>query len=186
MSILTTEPNNHELRDALAYITTTYIGKRAGDQLHLIADLRQKHQHSISIVREAVPGQRETIRYNCIQHALDLVNPPAEIIKIANDHADVFPSPEFMQYLIRHVLVELAQRKDGCLIIYSDAQGVKHAGKIEGELVVSKWGLCHLWRHCVYEVPITYGDDVKFFESIAREASIQWFLKYAGEKLNHS
>lgn len=184
MSILTTEPNNYELRNALSDITTNYTGKRAGDQVRLIEDLRQQYQHSISLVGEAVPGQPETFRYNCIQHVLGLINPPAEIIKIANDYAAIFPSPEFMQYLIEHMLVELAQRKDGCVIVYSDGQGIKHAGKSEGELVVSKWGLCHLWRHRIYEVPITYGSDVRFFESIAREESVQWFLKYASEKLN--
>jgi hypothetical protein len=179
MSVLVDERNDEALRKALSEITTQHIRKQAHEQIRLIEVLREKYGHAISLVQEAIPGQPETGQFTCYQYAFNLVDAPPEVIRIASDHQKIYPSSVFVQFLIDHVLDELSAPKDGCVIVYSDGQEIKHAGKMRGQMVVSKWGTAHLWQHRIYEVPITYGSSVRFFEAIQAERSIQAFLRYA-------
>ena len=183
MSVVVEEKNNEALRKALSEITTQHIRKQAHEQIHLIEGLREQYGHSISLVQQALPGRPETGQFTCYQYAFNLVDAPPEVVRIASDHQKIYPNPAFVQYLIDQVLTELPAPKDGCVIVYSDGQGIKHAGKMQGQMVVSKWGTAHLWRHQIYEVPITYGSDVRFFEAIQAEQSVQAFLRYAEREL---
>lgn len=183
MSVVVEEKNNEALRKALSEITTRHIRRQAHEQIRLIEGLGEKCGHAISLVQEAIPGRPETGQFTCYQYAFNLVDAPPEVIRIASCHSKIYPSPVFVQFLIDHVLDGLPAPKDGCVIVYSDGQEIKHAGKMQGQMVVSKWGTAHLWRHRVYEVPITYGSDVRFFEAIQAEQSVQAFLRYAEREL---
>ena len=179
MSIMVEEKNDEVLRKALSEITTKHVRKQAHAQIPLIEGLRERYGHSISLVQQALPGRPETGQFTCYQYAFNLVDAPPEVVRIASTHQEIYPSPAFVQYLIDHVLIELPAPKDGCVIVYSDDQIIKHAGRMQGQMVVSKWGTAHLWRHRIYEVPITYGSDVRFFEAIQAAQSAQAFIRYA-------
>jgi hypothetical protein len=45
--------------------------------------------------------------------------------------------------------------------------------------VRSKWGMVHLWRHVLQEVPAGYGDRVRFFQRLPAERCVELFLEYA-------
>ncbi|MEW6672508.1 MAG: hypothetical protein AB1427_12450 [Thermodesulfobacteriota bacterium] len=54
------------------------------------------------------------------------------------------------------------KREDDRIVVYLYGNSVKHFGKIEGDSVVSKWGRGYTWKHGLFEVPLSYGDTVKF------------------------
>jgi hypothetical protein len=69
--------------------------------------------------------------------------------------------------------------KAGDIAIYFNDEHPVHAGTWDGDLLISKWGLySHLWRHGVCELPIEYGEEIRFYRrlpvSIIREAFERW------------
>lgn len=55
------------------------------------------------------------------------------------------------------------ERKDNDeFVVYLKDDIPKHFGKISGDRVESKWGRGPIWKHGLWEVPLTYGDTVKF------------------------
>ena len=183
MSVVAGENNNEALRKALSEITTRYVRQQAHEQIRLIEGLRKQYEHSILLVQQAIRGRPETGQFTCYQYAFNLVDPPPEVVRIASAHENIYPSSAFVQYLIDHTLTELPAPKDRCVLVYSNGQEIKHAGKMQEQMVTSKWGTAHLWRHRIYEVPITYGNDVRFFDAIQAEESAQTFLRYAEREL---
>ena len=55
---------------------------------------------------------------------------------------------------------------DDRVVVYFDRNGVTHFGLIDGEKVKSKWGSGLIWGHSLFEVPITYGNTVKFSDGL--------------------
>jgi len=68
---------------------------------------------------------------------------------------------------------------DGDVVVYFSNAVPKHAAKMNGSRVVSKWGLGHLWEHGLFEVPSIFGDDVRFFKRLARRAAVSAFVEFA-------
>ena len=118
-------------------------------------------------------------------YALDLQNDQRylELRKIIdpNIHADT----SFLNYLIDEGALLLDS--SGNLLTYSNELKITHIGKIDilGR-VISKWGIGHLYEHAIYEVPISYGDQVRRY-SLIENISIFWYfeayLKNRYEKL---
>ncbi|MFQ5906347.1 MAG: hypothetical protein ACE5JA_07220 [bacterium] len=55
------------------------------------------------------------------------------------------------------------ERKDNDkFVVYLKDDIPKHFGKISGDRVESKWGRGPIWKHVLWEVPLTYGDTVKY------------------------
>ena len=179
-NISASESESVELRRRLDEIVRNNINEDVGKQIQLVAELGGTHPHCIRIVTEAVQHDPGTFMFTCFQHAFDLVD-SQQIADIASTYPKVFPNSEYVRYLIDNVLVptELASAQDGDIIVYSQAEQIRHAGKMEGGLVVSKWGLMHLWAHRIYELPLQYGSEVRYFRRTSKAICIDAFVKYA-------
>ena len=122
-------------------------------------------------------------KYTCIPYVFDLVDEPncKEISQLGVGR--VFPSPKFVEFLInRKYLKEIKHKNDqvGDIVLYSDDNEIKHVGKlIEKDRFISKWGIGYLYEHNIFEVPISYGNNISFFKSINREEAIKYFIEYA-------
>ena len=69
------------------------------------------------------------------------------------------------------------------LLIYFEGAVFRHVGRIlEGGRVLSKWGTGCLWEHQVWEVPRSYGDEVRYFVGPDEQQSYDLFVKYAESK----
>ena len=178
------ETENLELRTRLEEITDRYISEEVGRQIELVADLSKLYPHSIRIIGEAVPGEPETFRFTCFQHAFDLVG-SKRIAEVARTYSKVYPNSEFVQYLIDCYLSEVGRRaiQDGDVIVYAQDNQVKHAGKIISNRVLSKWGFMHLWSHGTFEVPAKYGSHIRYFQRIPRQTCIEAFAVYAKRRV---
>lgn len=190
MSALLVENPNQQLRQELSKITK----KPIEEQISLIKALQPRYHHSISWLDE--PGSPP---YNCVEYAFDLINLPDRIrldvdcVYGQNQAPGTGVAPRihplgtaFVNFLIeRGVLQKVNCAGSGGVIVYLDKERVQHTGKIQGELVRSKWDCTgHLWKHCIDEVPIGYGDKVRFFKSVARNEVFQYLSGFMGAVRN--
>jgi hypothetical protein len=169
--------NNRLLREELEKIIEDYAdsAERLVEQVGLIMSLGMKYDASISLVRETKPGPF----FTCYQHSFSLADVES-VTRIMDDNWQVRLGREFIQYLVDTRLeeVSIGNAKEGDHVLYLSSQ-IEHAGKVDQGAVESKWGRAHLWHHGVFEVPLRYGDTVKFFHHIPQEDSVQAFHEYA-------
>jgi hypothetical protein len=170
--------NNRPLRDELDKITDDYSDsdERLGEQIDLVTRLALKYNASISLVRETKPGEP---LFTCYQHSFSLAGVES-VTRIMDENWHVRLGREFIQYLVDRWLYEISieDAKDEDHVLYIGSQ-IEHAGKVAQDAVESKWGRAHLWRHGVFEVPLRYGDTVRFFRHISQDDAIQAFHEYA-------
>jgi hypothetical protein len=177
------QPDNQQLREALDHIVDRYACDEAGEQIRQIKNLAQKYPHSISLVYEAIPNKPETFSFNCYQHSFDLVN-VEHVDRIMKTRLSIFPGREYASFLIDNLLREIRDQEaqDGDHVFYSTDLRIEHAGKIRAGAIESKWGLMHLLRHALYEVPSRYGNKVRFFTQLSQSDAVQVFLDFAAAK----
>lgn len=145
----------------------------------LIAQLRQYVPHAI----EVVPSPAPISRYTCVVHALNLVeNKEYEEIVLASPK-HVFASPAFVDRLIsRQVLAPAPCKCSGSLVLYRQGGRLKHIGKmVLADNVESKWGVGHLYRHPMLEVPAKYGCETEFVDAIDADVAIDELVVWARE-----
>ncbi len=73
-------------------------------------------------------------------------------------------SMNYFQELLDSGFIELHDTKstDDTVTVYFDNSVAKHFGKIVNGEIISKWGKGLIWKHRVFEVPISYGNIVKY------------------------
>ena len=146
----------------------------------LIADLRSQVHHTI----EVLPSATAIDQYTCGMHAFHLVD-DEEYRELARLHPEGYASTDFVRYLICHgVLVQLDTARPDCLVVYFNQGDIKHIGRtVSREVIVSKWVTGHLYRHALFELPSSYGTEVKFYADIDRGTAIDWLKKFIQSKL---
>jgi hypothetical protein len=167
------------LREQLEEITDCYADDRVAEQIPQIAELNARFPHSISLLQSAIP---ETFQFNCYQHSFGLARAES-VTRIMKEYWHVFSGREFVRFLLNTRLEEIRadNAREGDHVIYEGSE-IEHAGIVRGERIESKWDLGHLWRHGVYEVPLRYGDHVRYFQRLTSETCVGAFLEYAAER----
>jgi hypothetical protein len=170
------------LREQLEEITDRYGADRVAEQIPRIAELNARFPHSISLLQAAIPDKPETFQFNCYQHSFGLAR-AENVTRIMKEYWHVFPGREFVQFLLNTRLEEIwaDNARDGDHVIYAGSE-IEHAGIARGERIESKWGLGHLWRHGVYEVPLRYGNHFRYFQRLTPETCVGAFLEYAAKR----
>jgi len=100
----------------------------------------------------------------------------------------MYPSSAFVAFLIANVLSEITidEVQSGDVVVYFEGNQVQHAGIVQNDLIVSKWGTAHTLKHKLFEVPDTYGTTVRFFRPISRDDALVSFLNFARHELGDS
>lgn len=71
----------------------------------------------------------------------------------------------------------------GSLVMYFEAGSFRHVGLLRaGGRVESKWGQLGLFEHEPWEVPATYGTEIRYFRVEPYEVAIGWLYDYAIEQ----
>ena len=167
------------LRDKLLEIT---LDPAVADHPNRVAQLVAEVAHTILLRDSAHPLDR----YTCGVHAFHLVEDPDYVQVATTGLGSTFAGPEFIEFLLTHELLE--PRKDGeqqadDLVIYFEGGVFRHVGRLlEDGRVISKWGTGCLWEHQVWEVPRSYGDEVRFFVGPDEQQSYDLFVKFAESK----
>ncbi len=118
-----------------------------------------------------------------MMYAFDLVENEEYKGIVLAARGPVYASTGFVQRLIDHGTLErLAEPQTGALVVYRLNRDVTHIGRmLSRERVESKWGIGHLYRHALLEVPSQYGDDCEFFAAIDAEAALDELADFARE-----
>jgi len=153
--------------------------------LHIdaVADLAKVFSHTI----KRIQSNTSLHTYTCLVYVLGFAGDttyPSLVRKANNQQA--FAGKDFFDWLVANqYLSELSQRGEliGDLVVYLDSDGqFKHIGiLVEENRVKSKWGDQGLYEHELFEVPKSYGDDVKFYEAIKYDKALAAFKKYLAE-----
>lgn len=127
------------------------------------AKVEAEYGHSIRML-EADPAWLRT--FNCYAFALGLAEHPRYQGLVAAHQNSALASSAFVaQLLANGNLQEIDQVQPGDIALYLVAGSVAHAAVIavgEGRLH-SKWGPNELYDHALWEVPASYGSEVRFF-----------------------
>ena len=145
----------------------------------LIEQLRAMYAHTI----EVVPSPAPIDRYTCAMYAFDLVEDEEYRNIVLAARGPVYASTGFVQRLIDHGTLEpLDQPLAGALVIYRLNGAVTHIGRmISRDRIESKWGIGHLYRHALLEVPSQYGDELEFYAAIDADAALDELADFARE-----
>ena len=146
----------------------------------LLAEVTRDCPNSVRITESPHPIKR----YTCLMHVLDFTEKP-EYIDFAGYRLDrVFAGADFAHWLIeRGLLAEVspADVQDGDLVFYFSSEGsFKHVGlRHSNGRVLSKWGVGHLYDHDLFEVPTSYGSDVRFYKRLPYEDAYHFLTQFA-------
>lgn len=133
--------------------------------------------HGISILP---PPFGETLEdFNCVMYALDLVGTIED--PSGRPFGRFYADTQFLSSLIDAERIVQTGEIEGALVIWFDNGRVGHVGLArEPGRAVSKWGIGHLYEHGYFEIPKSYGSDVRFFEPLDSETAFQLLTRYYG------
>ena len=148
----------------------------------LLQQLTAAYPNSIQVLVSEHPIHR----YTCLMHVFEFVEKPNYIAIADYLGVNVFAGAEFAHWLInnRHLTqVPEAEAISRDLVMYFNECNFKHVGILQaGRRVVSKWGEGHLYNHALWEVPQSYGDNVRFFEPLSYDDAYDRFTYFAEER----
>ena len=139
--------------------------------------LQRRIPHCIEVVKDLA----DDLRYNCVMHALGVAKDEELIALVWRCPRDVHPSTQFLKFLKdRGTLVAVKSAAPGVIVVYSNSRAIRHAGRVIADSEIeSKWGIGHLYRHALMEIPSSYGSKVEFFAQLDRESVIKEFVTFA-------
>lgn len=148
----------------------------------MLIALKEEIQHTVLVLKSEHPIER----YTCIVHAFDFVENEFYLSIASFGLGRVFAGPEFVEYMLCNNCLQEKTKSDvaeGDYVIYFKEEQVKHIGLAKPNLrVVSKWGVGQLVEHELYQVPLQYGDNIKYFEPLSKNEALDLFIKYAETK----
>ena len=162
-------PGNELLREALDAPDGLFISSHR----EYIESLRSVLSHTV-VFRELLTEG------TCVVYALRLGDERTYWAVADNFERKIFAGKGFMEWLVKGHLVEMNEPKDGCLVLYFNEDVWQHVGVVFASgRVISQWGEFPVYEHAVCEVPMRYGDEVRYFEKPQRERSLRLFMEYA-------
>lgn len=175
--------DNSILREALSAITKQDVKNHQ----ELLLELKNKIPHQIIEVHNETLGNLMGDEFNCFEFALDLIL--STEYKACLDYqkgwkvSPVGGNASFVKYLIDNLLLkEYAKTSGGFnIIIYFDLNGPTHAGKLNSDIVTSKWGSGLLLQHAINEVPSIYGNEARQYQDLKIDDCIDAFIEFAKE-----
>lgn len=165
-----------DLRQNLQIITDTIPVDQHPEK---IQDLVSLTGHGIKVVDSSYPVNE----YTCVVHSFELVRDPLYVSVAEFGLGRIFAGSEFIHYLLDQRLLSECQCDSvfsGDLVMYFQNKSFKHIGlMLEKNRVLSKWGTGHLYDHLTWEVPISYGDKVRYFKKLAPAEGLDLFVSFA-------
>jgi hypothetical protein len=127
----------------------------------LIADLKKKYTHSISL--RSNPNMMDPTS-DCFLFVFEEYIPEELVGKIRVFSQNSSVRSNVFQNLLDNGFIELHddRKTDDRIVVYFDKLIVTHFGKIERNKILSKWGAGLIWEHPVFEVPLSYGNAIRY------------------------
>ena len=167
---------NPELRNELQRLTEPPDGAGTEwrqDQIRQMEELNKRLPHSVRLYTQC---SEDIFDLNCFMFALGLE--PHAVADMRIGH--IFPGERFVQFLLADEHLIETTTKPSIAIYFRDGRPL-HAGKMDANSVISKWGGggTHIWQHDLWDVPVQYGEEVRFFANLPTATEL--FLKWAAD-----
>ena len=167
---------NLNLRQCLQQVTDV---DDVSKHLVLVEALKPKYMHSLLRVDLEVQDDR----YTCAVYAFDLIDDPTYLEIATYGLCKTFAGREFVEYVLENeLLTELGDTSQGAgdLAIYFENNEFRHVGRVNiHNRIISKWGKGLLWEHEIWEVPVSYGNEVYFYALPSTCTGLDLFCAYA-------
>jgi len=126
-----------------------------------IASLLKDYPHSITL--QSNPNFIDSTT-DCFLFVFQSKIPDELVEKIENLYDDVSNSVNYFHQLLDDGFTELhtSRKANDEVVVYFKDGVPAHFGKFENDLVISKWGIGLIWKHKLFEVPLSYGDIAKY------------------------
>jgi len=167
-----------ELRQSLEQIPHVELE----GQENFLIQINLRQPHSIQLIDQPelfIPGE---YTYNCYAFALNLFNSDVYRQIVSDLINPEFANSDFIIFLLdRKELIEIenARNIDHGIIIYFRDDRPVHAGKVRENIAISKWRKGLLFNHDIFEVPESYGNEYKIFQSLTENEALQLFYVFA-------
>ena len=150
--------NNLDLRSKISELTAQTIPTKHKNS---IEGLKNKFQHNITLISN--PNIIDATG-DCFLYVMKMVlgNDDYRKLKEAVQKTKNFTGLINNGFLSLHEGFNSGDR----VVVYFDGGEVTHFGLIDSGKVKSKWGSGLIWKHELYEVPITYGNIVQFSDGL--------------------
>jgi hypothetical protein len=159
---------NDALRIALDFPTGTLVGEHTAR----VEAIRSEYAHTILL-------KQESTDLTCVPYAVELASSPVYRAIAADFDREVFAGSNFVEWLLNNRLCEVSHPSAGVLALYFSDGIWRHAGFVtDANRIKSKWGTFPLYDHDFWEVPISYGDELRFFKRPSPEGALVLFLDY--------
>jgi hypothetical protein len=157
----------------------TDSGEPADGQRRLLLQITTQFPNSIETLSSKIPEYS----YTCGMHAFEFESDD-RYRQIASCYLPPpYAGKEFINWLIQSgslIEIEKPDAKLGDLIIYFFNDEFAHIGRLaKADRIISKWGTGLLCNHALLEVPSSYGEIVRYFQSISTNDAIVSFQNYA-------
>jgi hypothetical protein len=148
------------------------------EQAAMLERLRGEFAHTIEVLDSNHPIES----YTCAVHAFHLVG-DAVYREIADSGLGrTYAGTDFVEFAIKERwLIECGNEKatKGDFVIYLLEGRFGHVGRMQGDQrVLSKWGTGYLCEHSPWEVPCSYGLEVRFYRRQSAEECFDIFVEY--------
>ncbi|WP_319575903.1 hypothetical protein [uncultured Desulfobacter sp.] len=167
---------NRELRQQLETMT---LKLSVAEHSATLEKLRAEFGHSVEIVASEHPIEE----YTCVVHAFSLVNDPTYVEVASFGLGRTFAGADFIRFVLKHDLLKARDSTNcahGDFVMYFQEGLFQHVGRLmTRDRALSKWGTGHLYKHGLWEVPFTYGEEVRMFKCPNKERCLELFIAYA-------
>jgi len=171
--LLTWDGKNQELRKAL-HLDGTPLGEHAIK----IAELRRLHHHTIV----QIDGNAPSFVF-CLPYALNLCLNLTRVINKTYEELIIgknlrFVGIPFADWLLGR-LTPIDRLEPGCLVFYFKSKLWAHAGRlVRFGVVESKWGMFPAYEHGMWEIPLSYGDEICCYQMPGEREVVRLFLEF--------
>ena len=126
-----------------------------------IASLLKIYPHSITL--QCNPNCIDATT-DCFLFVFESKIPKDLVDKIRNIDADTSNRKDYFQQLLNKGFIELhtPRKANDEIVVYFDCEIANHFGKLENDMIISKWGIGLIWKHSLFELPLSYGSTVKY------------------------
>lgn len=135
-----------------------------------IESLRTSFSHSIRM-------RANGVKSNCFCYALGI--PYLKFNRLEGPGlsfiGDYLESDALMKALME---IGWETKRDGDIVLYFENRIPSHAGLIENESVVSKWGNYPVYEHQLDEVPLSYGEMAGIYRKLSPCSPFDLFMDY--------
>lgn len=144
----------------------------------ILEKLSKDYANSIDVLNSPYPLNC----YTCLMHVCQFIENENYAICAMRD---VYAGSDFAHWLInREGFSEkpLADAAPGDFIFYFHNGEFKHAGILsDKEQVISKWGIGQLYQHNIWELPSSYGNEIRIFTPLSENEAYYLFTLFAEE-----